>query len=110
MTITGAINFTENPPDLQRALRAMALGSGKPRLHRAPLAMLGLCDEAELATTERVTVLVHGRLDAVTDPDLPCAGRSAPDIVIDAYRRWAEDFPQRLIGDFAARYGTARHE
>lgn len=101
MTIAGAINFSEAIPDLPRALRAMALGSGKPRLHREAGAMMGACDEAELATAGPVVALFHGRLDEVTERGLPRAGLSAPEIVIDAYRRWGADFPQRLVGDFA---------
>ncbi|PSO17061.1 asparagine synthase [Bradyrhizobium sp. MOS003] len=101
MTIAGAINFTGDMPDLARALRAMALGPARPRWHRESGTMLGVCDDAELAVAGPIVALFHGRLDDVTEPDVPRTGLSAANIVIHAYRRWGPDFPLRLIGDFA---------
>lgn len=101
MTIAGAINPVGDMPDLPRALRAMALGQGRQRLHREIGCTLGACDDAELATAGRIVVLFHGRLDAVTEPGLDQAGHTASDIVAQAYRRWGAEFPLRLVGDFA---------
>ncbi|MGD5682432.1 hypothetical protein QUT02_22510, partial [Xanthomonas citri pv. citri] len=101
MTIAGAINFTGDMPDLPRALRAMALGPARPRWHRETGIMLGVCDDAEIAVAGPVVALFHGRLDDVTEQDVPRTGLSAANIVIHAYQRWGLDFPLRLIGDFA---------
>ncbi|WP_177196340.1 asparagine synthase-related protein [Bradyrhizobium sp. OK095] len=101
MTIAGAINFVGNMPDIDRSLHAMALGKGKSRLHRDAGQVLGICDDAEMAVDGPVVALFHGRLDHAAELDLPRVGRSAAQVLLDAYRRWDLDFPLRLVGDFA---------
>ncbi|MGJ4953896.1 asparagine synthetase B family protein [Bradyrhizobium sp. HKCCYLS20291] len=101
MTIAGAIGSVDGIPDVARALRAMALGPGKPRLHRDGGLELGVCDEAELVSDGRIVALFHGRLDDATEFGKPNAARSAATILIQAYRRWDTNFARELFGDFA---------
>jgi asparagine synthase (glutamine-hydrolysing) len=97
LAIAGALHIIGSPVDLARSLKAMALGSGKGRVHDAPGATLGVCDDATLAIDGAVVALFHGRLDDASG----VTGRSAAEIVARAYRRWGENFAARLIGDFA---------
>lgn len=98
MTIAGAFNWSGEAPDISRSLGAMALQAGKPRLHREAGLILGLCDEAEIATDGPITALFHGRLDNAAALDLP---RSAGKAILAAYHHWGTSFPARLVGEFA---------
>ena len=97
MTLSGALHFAGEAPDIARSLRAMALGPGKSLFHREAGVVLGACDDGEIAVDGPVVALFQGRLDQAAD----LQGRSAAHMVIQAYRRWGADFPSRLIGDFA---------
>lgn len=101
MTIAGAINVAGERPDIARSLRAMALGVSRQRLHGDTGAVLGVCDEAELAVDGPLVALFHGRLDTCDGPAWRSAGLTTAEILLQAYRRWGTDFPTRLIGDFA---------
>lgn len=97
MALAGALQRTDAPIDLDRSLAAMALGQGGRRVHRAPGATLGVCDDAMLATDGAMVALFHGRLDDAAGIE----GRSAADVVLRAYCRWGTDFAARMVGDFA---------
>ncbi|BBE74229.1 asparagine synthetase B family protein [Oharaeibacter diazotrophicus] len=103
------------PPDIERSLAAMTLGAGstrsRARTHRVGAAVFGQCDHglvsARIADGRSILAALDGRLDnrgellSLLREDGVSPSANDCDIVLSAYARWGEDFPDRLIGDFA---------
>lgn len=103
------------PPDIERSLAAMTLRASpsrrRPSTHRHGDAVFGRCDESLVsATTESgrsVVAAFDGRLDnrsellSLLREDGASPSSSDCDLAIIAHARWGQDFPDRLVGDFA---------
>lgn len=103
------------PPDIERSLAAMTLGAGstrpRARAHRDGPAVFGQCDDglvsARIADGRSILAAFDGRLDnrgellgLLREHGVSPSANDC-DLALSAYARWGEDFPDRLIGDFA---------
>ena len=103
------------PPDIERSLAAMTLRAGtarrRGRTHRDDHAAFGQCDDGlvsvRIAGGHSIIAAFDGRLDNRSEllgllrEDNVSPSANNGDLAILAYARWGEEFPARLIGDFA---------
>jgi asparagine synthase (glutamine-hydrolysing) len=103
------------PPDIERSLAAMRLGATPARrrssARRDDDVVFGQCDDglvsAQIANGRSVIAAFDGRLDDRSElirllrEDGVSPSINDCDLAILAYARWGEDFPARLVGDFA---------
>jgi asparagine synthase (glutamine-hydrolysing) len=121
VAIAGACRVSGEGPapsefDLDRSLAAMRLAGGRVASVWRTGGVFGRVDGGLIAERDDRLVLFDGRLD--NRPDLLAmlpAGEgpafpSDAELVLRAQARWGDDFPDRLIGDFACAVwdGTAR--
>ncbi|UIJ46188.1 asparagine synthase-related protein [Sphingomonas cannabina] len=109
MSICGrAATDPDAPLPIDRTLRAVTIGSARTaRQWSAGGVRLAAADDAALATAPgEYAALFDGQLHnaaeviAALGPGAPA--RSGPaELALAAYRRWGEDFADRLIGDYA---------
>ena len=101
-------SLTPDEVDVGSLLKAMAVGgSGAVTTLRGSGAAMGGCDGAAVAGAGTAFVVaLDGRIDnhETLRQALPGAGGAVPSgaaLLLAAYQRWGEDFPDRVVGDFA---------
>ncbi|MGK6319222.1 asparagine synthetase B family protein [Sphingomonas sp. DT-204] len=109
MSICGrAATDPDAPLPIDRTLRAVTIGPARTaRQWSAGGVRLAVADDAALATAPGAcAALFDGQLHNAADvaaalgSDAP-AGDAPAQLALAAYRRWGEDFVDRLIGDYA---------
>jgi asparagine synthase (glutamine-hydrolysing) len=89
---------------LTAALGALRREPNSPemRWHEHGIA-LAACDDSAICPKGELCLLLDGRIDNYAEMAIALGTESAhgPAVMLDAYRRWRDDFPKHILGDFA---------
>src|SRR5436853_5872030 len=84
-----------------RALRRES-DSSAMRRHEQGIA-LAVCDDSTICSKDELCLLLDGRIDNYAEIAIALGieNTRAPTVLLHAYRRWSDDFPNYVLGDFA---------
>jgi asparagine synthase (glutamine-hydrolysing) len=64
---------------------------------------LAVCDDSTICSKDELSLLLDGRIDNYAEIAIALGieNTGAPTVLLHAYRRWRENFPKHVLGDFA---------